>query len=226
MITGARGELMTDLFQSPGGSAESDVRAVIAAVEQGRTDRGGSLLGAFNVGHVVLERAPGAHRWLSQADLAVRRDNPEERYILLENREVLPRAGVYEELPTIISVVAERDPAVNRGIVSPPRENAERVGPERYVADLERGEGVVFLAEAYDPRWRGDLDGLPLERVKAGWGNGFALPPGGEGEGRLSISYPRSVEQSMALAALALAWIVIVGAAFSRNHRRGGVGVR
>ncbi|MDP9069407.1 MAG: glycosyltransferase [Actinomycetota bacterium] len=218
-ITGARGELMTDLFESPAGPAESEVQAVIAAVEQGRTDRGGSLLGAFNVGYVVLERGPGAHRWLSQADLAVARDNPEERYMLLANREVLPRAGVFEELPTIISVVAERDPAVNRGIVSPPRENAERVGPARYLADLERGEGVVFLAESHDPRWQGDLDGLPLERVDAGWGNGFALPEGGGGEGVLSISYRRSVSETAALGVLALAWIVIVGAAFSRNPR-------
>lgn len=214
MVTGPRGEVLTDLFESRTGPSESELQAVISAVEKGRTDRGGSLLGSFNIGYVVLQRGPGAYRWLSQADLAVARDNPDEEHLLLSNQDVLARAGVYEEVPSVVSAIDRKDPALIQGTPPPPRENAEQQGSARYRAELEPGGGVVLLTETYDDRWQARLDGLELERTEAGWANAFELPAGRGGE--LVLSYPRSGAHTIGLIVLALAWIVVLGGAFSR----------
>ena len=220
IVTGPRGEVLTDLFESRQGPSEEELQSVISAVEQGRTDRGGNLLGAFNIGYVVLQRGPGAHRWLSQADLGVARNNPEEQYLLLSNQEALARAGIYEEVPSIVSAIDERDPSNIAAALPPPRENAEQVNSSRFRAELEQGAGVVFLAESYDERWRAHLAGEELERVDAGWGNAFELPSNG---GQLLLSFPRSTAQVVWLVMLALAWVIVIGAAFSRTQRRGRV---
>ena len=217
MVTGPRGEVLTDLFESRVGTSEDELQSVISAVEQGRTDRGGNLLGAFNIGYVVLERGPGAHRWLSQADLAVARNNPEEQYLLLSNQETLARAGIYEEVPSIVSAIDQRDPSNIAAALPPPRENAEQVTSSRFRAELEQGAGVVFLAETFDERWEARLAGEELQRAEAGWGNAFQLPDEG---GQLSLTFPRSTGQLISLLILALAWIVVVGAAFSRSQRK------
>jgi GT2 family glycosyltransferase len=217
MVTGPRGEVLTDLFESRVGAAEDELQSVISAVEQGRTDRGGNLLGGFNIGYVVLERGPGAHRWLSQADLAVARNNPKEQYLLLSNEEALARAGIYEKVPSIVSAIDQRDPSNIAAALPPPRENAEQVTSARFRAQLEQGGGVVFLAETYDERWEARLAGEQLDRAEAGWGNAFQLPDNG---GQLALTFPRSTGQSIWLLMLALAWIVFIGAAFSRSHRR------
>lgn len=219
IVTGPRGEVLTDLFETRQGRAEDELQSVISAVEQGRTDRGGNLLGAFNIGYVVLQRGPGADRWLSQADLAVARNNPEEQYLLLSNQEALSRAGIYEEVPSIVSAIDQRDPSNIAAALPPPRENAEQVTSSRFRADLESGGGVVFLAETYDPRWEARMSGVELDRTDAGWGNAFELPAGG---GQLSVTFPRSTAQLSWLLVLALAWIVVVGAAFSRSQRNRG----
>lgn len=219
IITGPRGEVLTDLFESRLGPSEDELQSVISAVEQGRTDRGGNLLGAFNIGYVVLQRGPGAHRWLSQADLAVARNNPEEQYLLLANQEALARAGIYEEVPSIVRAIDQRDPSNIAAALPPPRENAEQVNSSRFRAELEQGSGVVFLAESYDERWEARLAGEELERTDAGWGNAFELPSNG---GQLLLTFPRSTAQIIWMLVLALAWIVVVGAAFSRSQRTRG----
>ena len=219
IITGPRGEVLTDLFESRLGPSEEELQSVVSAVEQGRTDRGGNLLGAFNIGYVVLQRGPGAHRWLSQADLAVARNNPEEQYLLLSNQEALSRAGIYEEVPSIVNAIDARDPSNIAAALPPPRENAEQVNSSRFRAELEQGSGVVFLAESYDERWEAHLSGEQLERTDAGWGNAFELPSNG---GQLLLTFPRSTAQIIWLMVLALAWIVVVGAAFSRSQRPKG----
>ncbi len=218
MVTGPRGEVLSDLFESRVGPSEDELQSVISSVEQGRTDRGGSLLGAFNIGYVVLERGPGAYRWLSQADLAVARDNPEEQYLLLANNEALARAGVYDELPSVVAAIDSRDPAVITGDVPATREDAEQVTSARYEADVEQGAGLLFLAEAEHVGWRATVAGEPLERAEGGWGNAFELPAGQQG--RLVVSFPHRNARTAVLFVLALAWIVVVGAAFSRNTRR------
>ena len=215
MVTGPRGEVLTDLFESRVGSAEDELQSVVASVERGRTDRAGSLLGAFNIGYVILQRGPGSHRWENQADLAIARDNPEEQYLLLANPEVLGRAGVYKELPSIVQAIDQKDPSLITGTAPPARENAAQVTPNRFRADLQEGEGVVFLAEAEHEGWQARLNGQRLERVDGGWGNGFAIPRNLSGE--LVLEFPRSIGRSLQLLVLALGWLFILAAAFSRT---------
>ena len=71
----------------------------------GTTDLGGHALGAFNIRFVVVQRAPGAGRWLQQRDLALIRGEPE--YSLLENVALLPRAAIYDRLPNYVRVLEE-----------------------------------------------------------------------------------------------------------------------
>lgn len=215
MVTGPRGEVLTDLFEVRTGPAEDDLQAVISSIEQGRTDRGGALLGAFNIGYVILQRGPGSHRWSNQADLAIARDNPEEQYVLLGNPEVLSRAGVYEEMPSVVEAIEERDPALISGSAPPARENASQRSPGLFEASLETGSGAVFLAEAQHDDWEAEIGGESLERVEAGWGNGFQVPPGTAGE--LTLEFPRSLGRSIQLIVLLLVWMLVLAAAFSRT---------
>ncbi|MFP5353325.1 MAG: glycosyltransferase [Actinomycetota bacterium] len=217
MVTGPRGEVLSDLFEDRTGHSDDELRAVIASIEQGSTDRGGALLGAFNIRYVVLERGPGAHRWLSQGDLAVARSGEDEDYVLLANQVALTRAGVYQDLPTVVDAIESDDEALLTEGVAVPRENAHQVGHSRFEADLEQGDGVLFLAESEHEGWRASVDGRSLERIEAGWGNGFAL---GEGDdGALRISFRRPIGQTIFMIVLAFAWIVTVGGAFSRQGR-------
>ena len=218
MVTGPRGEVLSDLFEDRTGHSDDELRAVIASIEQGSTDRGGALLGAFNIRYVVLERGPGAHRWLSQGDLAVARSGEEEDYVLLANQVALTRAGVYQDLPDVVEAIESDEEALLTEGVAVPRENASQVAPSKFEADLQQGNGTLFLAESQHEGWRASVDGRALERVDAGWGNGFAL---GEGDdGALRISFSRPVSQTIFMIVLALAWIVTVGGAFSRQGRR------
>lgn len=217
MVTGPRGEVLSDLFEDRSGPSDDELRAVIASVEEGTTDRGGALLGAFNIRYVVLERGPGAHRWLSQGDLAVARSGEDEEYVLLANQDALTRAGVYEELPAVVDAIERNEEAVLTETLAIPRENAAQVAPARFEAELRPGEGLVFLAESEHDGWVASIDGRRLDRVDAGWGNGFALME--QDEGRLEISYPRPLGQTIFTIVLGLAWIVTIGAAFSRRGR-------
>lgn len=217
VVTGPRGEVLSDLFEDRTGPSDDELRAVIASVEEGRTDRGGALLGAFNIRYVILERGPGAYRWLSQGDLAVKRSGPEERYVLLENQDALTRAGVYGELPEVVRAIDMDEESLIADRLAVPRENAIQVSPNQFEADLGRGEGMVFLAESFDDGWTASVGDRSLQRVRAGWGNGFAVA--GSDEGRLALSYPRSPAQTILMIVMGLAWIVVVGAAFSRRAR-------
>ena len=218
MVTGPRGEVLSDLFEDRAGPSDDELRAVIASVEEGSTDRGGALLGAFNIRYVVLEKGPGAHRWLSQGDLAVARSGEEEDYVLLANQTALTRAGVYADVPSVVQAIEEDEEALLTEAIAVPRENAQQVTASRFEANLQQGDGVLFLAESHDDRWRASVDGEALERVEAGWGNGFALGP--QDTGVLRVTYPRTAGQTIFMIVLALAWIVTVGAAFSRKGRQ------
>ena len=216
MITGSRGESVVDLFEKTSNTSDAELENVIASIEAGDTDVGGTLLGTFNVRFVVLDRAPGAHRWLAQRDLALIRS--ERGYVLLENLERIDRAAVYSEVPSYLEAVAKRDPTLITGDLPVPVETLSQSAASRYVSERDvTGPGSVVLAESYDPRWVAKIDGEPLERVDAGWANAFVVPAGTEGH--LDVRYPRSVRDIVWLLVIGLAWIVVLGGSFS--GRRG-----
>lgn len=211
-VTGSRGQVLTDLFENNKGPGAAALERVVASVQEGTTDRGGGLLGAFNIRFVVLERGPGVHHWLSQRDLALFRDRAE--YILLENTNDLPRGGVYNELPVYVQALERDDPTL-ASAVEIERTKLSQDWPWHYHADEVSGPGVAFLAEAGNPGWRASLEGDALQRTSSGWGNAFRIPSGAAG--RLSVSFPRTTGHVIWLVGISLAWIVVVGASFSRR---------
>ncbi|MFN2389084.1 MAG: glycosyltransferase [Actinomycetota bacterium] len=213
IVTGPRGQVLSNLFEHGSGPAYGQLASVIASIENGGTDRGGSLLGAFNIRFLVVERSPEAEPWLDQGDLAVVRTEP--AYLLLENEAALARVGVYPELPGAARAIQTGDPARAVGPAEPATAVAEPRAPHRYEGGEVGGPGVVFAAEAYDPAWRAALNADQLEAVDGGWANAFAIPSGARGD--LSVAVPRSVGQVLWLVVMALAWIVVLGASFSRR---------
>jgi hypothetical protein len=188
---------------------------VVASIEQGTTDRGGSLLGAFNVRYVVLERGKAATPWLDQRDLGLIRT--ETRYLLLENQAALARAAVYGELPDPVAAVEERDPSLVPQDQVVRTYTAEPVSPSRYEVRKATGPGTLFLAEAAHRDWVATVGDRRLARAEGGWGNAFTLPAAIQGP--LVVRVPREVSDVVWLVFAALAWIVALGAAFSRARR-------
>lgn len=214
MITGSRGESLVDLFEASGTRADEELDSVIASVEAGDTDVGGSLLGTFNVRYVVLDRAPGAFRWLAQRDLALIRS--ERGFVLLENLGRVERAAVYGDVPSYLSAVAQRDPTLIEGGIGQPLDRLDQEAASRYSDAGVKGPGDLVLAESFDPRWRATIGGVRLDRVDAGWANGFEIPPGLQG--RADVRYPRRVSDIVWLVIVGLAWVVVLGGAFSRRR--------
>jgi GT2 family glycosyltransferase len=222
LLTGPRGEVLSDLFHVGKGAAQSEFDRDIASIEHGRTDLGGSLLGAFNIHFIVLQRTEGAARWLAQRDLAVTRSEP--KFLLLENQSFVARAGLYPELPPFVTI-SHTGSSSHAVAAAPPAEvAADQVSSSRYVAPDARGPGVVFVAEAHDPRWTAHVAGTALSRTDGGWGNAFRVPA--SAAGKLEVSLPRSLGQVMWMFVILLAWIVAAGAAFSRRRspQRSAVG--
>lgn len=211
-VTGARGQVLTDLFKNNSASGQAAFRRVVASIQEGTTDRGGGLLGAFNIRFVVLERGPGAYRWLSQRDLALYRDRPE--YILLENSNHLPRAAIFNELPVYVQALERDDPVISAG-GEIERTDLAQGSPSAYAAGDVSGPGVAFLAENEHPGWEASIDGIRIERTSSGWGNAFEIPA--DKAGRLSVSFPRTTDHIVWLVGVALAWTIVVGASFSRR---------
>jgi hypothetical protein len=170
------------------------------------------LLGAFNIRFVVLERSSGSTPWLSQRDLALIRSEPD--YVLLENRERLDRAAVYEGVPGLLEAIERGDPALARGRFGTGRDEAVQESASRYVAEDVEGPGYAVLTETRDPGWEATLDGRELEPVDGGWANVFEIPS--DESGLLTIAHPRTGSDIAWLIAIALAWGVVVSAAFAR----------
>jgi hypothetical protein len=212
-VTGPDGRTLADLFAPPRQAGSADLEASVDSISSGATDVGGHLLGAFNVRLVVLDRAVSRAAWLGQRDLAVVRS--ERSFVLLRNSAALPRAGLFDELPGYVAALAARDPTLAALPAESPRLSAERVSASRYEASDADGPGVVWLAESAARRWEARIGDRPLEPVDGGWGNAFAAPAGAAGE--LAVSYPRTAADVLGPVALALAWIVALGAAASRG---------
>lgn len=219
-LSGPGGPVATDLFVRDSGAPYGELRRVIASIEEGATDRGGRLLGAFNVTFVVLDRADDSAPWLDQRDLALIRTEP--GFVILENRAALPRAGIYEELPAYVAAVERTDPSLTSRGAQVAISDLKRDGPRSFVAPDASGPGVLFVAESAAPGWIAAAGNRELDRVEGGWGNAFALS--GAIEGRIEVFYPRSAGGVVLLCAQVLAWVVVVGAAFSRRRRSAAPG--
>jgi len=211
-VTGPRGQVLSDLFEQPSIEARSQLDSVLASIESGSTDRGGSLLGTFNIHYVVLEREDANAAWLSQRDLAIVRS--EERYVLLENQGFLVRAATYDTLPIRLDAVQKNDPLATTGDRERELEKLQERTSYSFVDDEVRGPATVFIAEAEDEAWTATLDGEPLERVDGGWGNAFALP---EGSGQLDVEAPRTLQTILLQIVILLAWAVVLAASFPRK---------
>jgi hypothetical protein len=218
VLTGARGQVLTDLFEVHT-DADDDLERVLASIEEGVTDRGGRLLGAFNIRFVVLEPGVRNDAWLGQRDLAVVREEPD--YLILETRDVIARAALYDELPPGVTAVAtgRLEPA---SPVPPAAEEVDQIAAYAYAGRVE-GPGTLFLAETKDAGWNASVEGEPLSAVGAGWANAFVVPA--SAVGTVHLDFPRSTEFVAWLIGIGLGWIVVVGAAFSigappRPHSR------
>lgn len=221
-ITGARSPNLTDLFPPDRGKARDALDLAIASIEEGATDRGGELLGAFNINFVILERGPKAEGWLAQRDLALFRSEPD--FVVLRNQVELPRAAVYDDVPVYVRALNERDPKLVSGGRETMSVSLPAVGRNSFelpTSEIDEGlrPGVIFLASAADDGWEAAVDDEVLSRADGGWGNAFELPAGMEG--RLAVSYPRPLSSYAWLLILGLAWAATIGGAFSRKRRVG-----
>lgn len=220
IVTGPHGQEMTDLFQKETPESENELHESLASIETGATDRGGRLLGAFNVRFVVLDPETAADGWLEQRDLAIVRSAPE--FLLLQNVAQPARAGVYESLPPYVSALAEDDSAGAAGVVENEPVPLEQRSASRYVADENPSAGVVFVPETADERWSATQEGTTLERVDGGWANAFEASSAG---GPLTVRYARPGSHLVIWVIVGLAWIVVLGAASSTKRpvpARGG----
>lgn len=222
LLTGPRGQAMTDLYARQSGTADDVLDDVIESIEVGDTDLGGALLATFNVEFVVIEPAEGASRWLAQRDLALIRTEP--TYYVLQNQVVMPRAGAYEEAPPVIEAVAEgktesvAPPADSEEVVDPRPVFARRSSYGSYAARDVSGPGSVWLSERGDSAWTARVGDSALQRSEGGWGNAWTIPA--DASGTLVIEYPRSGGRLLLNTVVVLAWAVAVGAAFSRRRSR------
>ncbi|HEX2049720.1 MAG TPA: glycosyltransferase family 2 protein [Actinomycetota bacterium] len=215
LVTGAHGQVLTDLYERPT-AADDALARVVASIEDGDTDRGGRLLGAFNVRFVVVASDAAAAPWLSQLDLALTRDEPD--YALLEARTGVARADVYDALPPDVAAAGDGALAPAAEVEAPEETSFAQRAAHTYVSeDGVDGPAVAYLAESHDGRWRASAGDDPLPRAGDGaWGNAFDVPA--DADGRVEIVFPRSRSFVVWLVVMALAWIVVVGAAFSRGR--------
>ncbi|HVF54377.1 MAG TPA: glycosyltransferase family 2 protein [Actinomycetota bacterium] len=218
-LTGPRGQVLSDLFESASGPGEDRLGNIIESVEAGTLDRAGSLLAAFNVHFIILERGAGGWRWLSQRDLALSRD--ESSYVVLENQAGLHRVGVYAGIPAYVRALEDGPSALP---VTPSVGRAttfEQASSSKYVGDLvspERladADPVVYLAEDTNDGWVASVSGTELERVPAEWGNAWAAT-GSAGES-IEVAHPRGFLGFIFLGIVGLAWLVVLEAAVSRS---------
>ena len=212
LVTGPRGRVVTELFARSEVASVTELERAIASITAGDTDSGGSLLGAFNVRFIVV-RADEAEPWLAQRDLEVIREEP--AYLLLENSETLARAGVYPELPASVRALSGADAGLLAERVPPADPELRQESSWAYDGPGRRGDGVVFLAEQADDEWGATAGKRELERVSSRWGNAFALDGSG---GALEVRFPRTAGWVVWIVVLALAWTVVIGAAFSRSR--------
>ncbi len=216
-ITGARSPQLNDLFSPEGGEAEHQLDLAVASIEEGTTDRGGELLGAFNVNFVIIERGPRSEGWLAQRDLGLIRSEPE--FFVLRNQVELPRAAVYNEVPIYVQAIEQGDPRLAAGVPEIERKELAATGRNEFGATEVMGPGVLFLATVDDPGWIATADGQELAKTDEAWGNTFQITDDADA---LTLTYPRSLGSWLVLLFAILAWTAAVGAAVSRRRAKRG----
>jgi hypothetical protein len=218
LLTDSRGLEMNDLFAASSGEGVRRLREIIDLIQVGETDRAGNLLGSFNIRFVIVDRDSGTRPWEAQRDLALIRR--ERNFFVFQDDSSLDRAAVYEELPPYLAAIAEGDPT--QASAEPPVRHTilARESPWRYLAARGSTPGVAFLAEARSEDWTASSGGEELERIAAGWGNAFEVSTGDERA--LEIEFLRSLVDYVALVALPLLWLFMIGAAFPsrRSEKR------
>jgi GT2 family glycosyltransferase len=217
LLTGAQGPLLTDLFAHRTGEPRDAFNSVYASIVESRTDRGGALLGAFNVRIVVLDPDdPDLGAWLRQRDLGIYRAG--EGYILLRNNASIPRFGAFEQEPPVLSAVAERDAARITSVPVEARAMGEALSSSAYQAENVPGPGVAVLSESVDPGWEAHANGEQLARGEGGWANSFELEAGENP--RVTANYPRTLGDLLWLIIVPLVWVALLGIAFPRSSQR------
>lgn len=219
VLSGPSGPLIGDIYAVESSSGAVALQEAIAAIEQGATDRGGRLLGAFNIRFVVLGRSAAAGAWLRQRDFGVVRS--ESEYSLLENHADLPRGGIYGTLPA--GARSEPEPLAT-STTAELDETLEPQGPARLELPGARGPAVAWLAENRSPGWRARLGDRDLVARPGVWGNAFRVPGGFRDD--LVLSHPRTAGDYLWFAAIGVAWLAALGAATARRasgraHREG-----
>lgn len=215
-VSSARGQSLADLFERDSGEGDQRLDDVLSAVASGATDRGGSLLGAFNVHYVVVDRGPGASRWLAQRDLAIFRSSGS--YVILENQAKIPRAAVYSDMPSIVEAVSGRALLPSPEDIQVAPRPLEGISRSRYRLESVEGPAVAYLAVQRDPRWNAASAGAPLERADGGWANAWNVPSGSSGP--LEVRFRRSAGDIVLLVVVVLLWVVVAEAAISRSRPR------
>jgi GT2 family glycosyltransferase len=209
-LTGARGPVLTDLFERDGSQSNNSLDRAVASIEGGTTDRGGRLLAPFNIFFVIVE--PDADEWLRQRDLALIRS--EDEYLVLRNQVEVPRAAVFDSLPDYITNAAAFD-----GAPADPKATLDQRSAHLYVAAGISGDGAAYLSEAEHEGWTAELADEKLDRTDGGSGNAFELP---SDNGELVVEFPSSIPHVVTLALIAIVWVAVLGAAFpSRRTGRG-----
>ena len=218
LLTGAQGPVLNDLFTRGGGPARESLNAAYSSVEEGLTDRGGALLGAFNIRLVVVQPDDeNLDNWLAQRDLGVIRRG--EDYVLMRNNAALPRFAFYEELPHVIAALEERDPALSAGRTPEPIEVGEQTAGNSFAGENVSGPSEAFLAESFYDDWRGEADESELDRAEGGWSNSFAIDSGSNEV--VTVVNPRSTSELIWRIVMVLIWIAVIGLAFPRTTGRG-----
>jgi GT2 family glycosyltransferase len=210
VLSGPSGPLIGEIFADESSAGAIALQEAIAAIEQGATDRGGRLLGAFNVRFVVLGRNAPAGAWLRQRDFGVVRS--ESEYSLLENHADLPRGGIYGALPAGASLRPQR---LATAATAELEESLEPRGPARLELQGARGPAVAWLAENRSPGWRARLGDRDLAAREGVWGNAFRVPGGFRDE--LELSHPRTAGDYFWYAVVGVAWLAALGAATARR---------
>ena len=215
VLSGPEGPLIDEIYADESSAGATALQRSIAAIEQGATDRGGRLLGAFNIRFVVMGSGAPDRAWLRQRDFGVVRS--ESEYSLLENHADLPRGGIYAALPAGARLQPERLATAARAELEAALEPR---GPARLELQSARGPAVAWLAENRSPGWRARWGERDLEAVGDAWGNAFRLPAGFEDE--FVVSHSRTVGDYLWFVGVGVAWLAVLGAATARRPPRRG----